>query len=324
MLKLTNMNNINIDNIIKSSAKILITSHINPDGDTLGTMCALYGAILENFKKRVDMHINSNPPYAYRDMPFLNLAKQNYDPSLVYDLVIAVDVAAKDRMGATLSLFDKAKQTINIDHHKTNPNYGNINIVTGGAASAGLVLYQYLKKQSWKLNEKIAKCLYISILTDTGGFRYENTSSEALNAAAELIELGVNPNAVFQSIYETKTKDFIMFQANAISKAKFAHNNKIAYTTVYKKDLEQYASAGDFTEGLVERLRIIDEVEVAFLVKEIDSKTSKISMRSKKIDVAEICAKFDGGGHTFAAGCVMKNSVENSAKKLINLLEERL
>lgn len=318
------MNNINIDDIIKKASKILITSHINPDGDTLGTMCALYGAILENFKKHADMHINSNIPFAYRDMPYLKKAKQDYNSSLVYDLVIAVDVAAKDRMGTTLQLFEKAKQTINIDHHKTNPKYGDINLVIGGAASAGLVLYNYLKTHNWKLNKDIAECLYISLLTDTGGFKYENTSADALKASAELIELGVNPNTVYKSVYETKTKDFVMFQANAISKAKFKHNNKIAYTTIYKKDLEQYKSSTDFTEGLVERLRVIDEVEVSFLVKEIDSKTSKVSMRSKNIDVAEICAIFNGGGHTYAAGCIVKNSIEGTVKKLITLLEERL
>lgn len=320
MLELVNMNMIN--DSIKSATKILITSHINPDGDTIGTMCALYGAILLNFKKQADMFINSKVPFAYRDTPFVEKAHSEYDKSLVYDLAISVDVAAKDRMGNSEVLFDKAKTTINIDHHKTNPQYGNINLVDGNAASAGLVLYKFFKENNWKINKEIAECLYISILTDTGGFRYENTSAEALKATAELIEYGVNPNSIYKSIYETKTKDFIIFQANAIAKAKFAKNNKIAYTTVYKKDLENYSSAEDFTEGLVERLRVIDDVEVAFIVKEIDSKTSKVSMRSKTTDVAKICSLFNGGGHTFAAGCVVKSSVDNTIKKLLGIIEE--
>ena len=302
----------------------MITSHINPDGDTLGTMCALYGAIYERYKKNVDMHINSNVPYAYRDLPFVEKAKMSYDNSLVYDLVISVDVAAKDRMGATVVLFDKAKSTINIDHHKTNPKFADINLVESDAASAGQVLYRYFKENDWKLNKEIAECLYVSILTDTGGFRYENTSAEVLRIASELIELGINPNKIFKSVYETKTKDFIMFQANAIAKAKFSKDNKIAYTTVYKKDLEKYSSTEDFTEGLVERLRVIDDVEVSFIVKEIDSKTSKLSFRSKNLDVAEICAQFGGGGHTFAAGCVMKSSVDGCIKKILSILEEKV
>lgn len=307
---------------IKNAQKILITSHINPDGDTIGTMCALYGAILLNLKKQADMFINGKVPFAYRDTPFIEKARSDYDKSLVYDLVICVDIAAKDRMGNSEILFDKAKNTINIDHHKTNPNYATINLVEGGAASAGLVLYKFFKDQNWKINKEIAECLYISILTDTGGFRYENTSADALKATAELIEYGINPNSIYKSIYETKSKDFIIFQANAIARAKFFHYNKTAYTTVYKKDLENYSSSEDFTEGLVERLRVIDEVEIAFIAKEIDSKTTKISMRSKNIDVAKICAEFNGGGHTFAAGCVMKSSVEYSIKKLLDIIEK--
>lgn len=318
------MNKINFDDIIKKSSKILITSHINPDGDTLGAMCALYSGIYENFKKQADMFISSKVPYTYRDLPFVNLAKSSYDKSLVYDLVISVDVAAKDRMGESIELFDKAKMTLNIDHHKTNPLYGKENLVDPSAASAGMILYKYFKKNNWKINLQIAECLYVSILTDTGGFRYENTSAEVLRIASELVELGVNPNKIFKSVYETKTKDNVMFQADIVSKAKFCNNDKIAYAVVYKKDLEKYVSTEDFTEGLVERLRGIDSVEVAFLVKEIDSKSCKISMRSKNIDVAEVCATFDGGGHTFAAGCVIKSSVSLAVKKIVNLLNERV
>ena len=115
-----------------------------------------------------------------------------------------------------------------------------------------------------------------------------------------------------------------MFQSDIISKAKFCSDDKIAYAVVYKKDLEKYKSTEDFTEGLVEKLRAIDTVEVAFLVKEIDSKSCKISMRSKNIDVAEICASFSGGGHTFAAGCVVKAPVSSAVKKIINLVNEKV
>ncbi len=318
------MNKINIDDIIKRASKILITSHINPDGDTLGTMCALYGGIKENFKKPVDMYIASKLPYMYRDLPFITLAKNNYDKSLIYDLVISVDIAAKDRMGEIVELFDKACMTINLDHHKTNPGYGKINIIDSSAASAGLILYNYFKENNWKITKEIAECIYVSILTDTGGFKYENTTAETLKTAGELVKLGVNPNKIYKSIYETKTKDNIMFQANTISRAKFCNNDKIAYITIYKKDLENYKDTEDFTEGLVEKLRTIDSVGVSFLVKEIDSKNSKVSMRSKNIDVAEICTRFGGGGHTYAAGCVVKSSVNTTVKKILNLLNEKI
>lgn len=318
------MSNINIDDTIKSASKILITSHINPDGDTLGSMCALYNGIKENFKKQADMFIASKVPYTYRDLPFVNLSKREFDKSLVYDVVISVDVAAKDRMGEAVELFDKARCRINIDHHKTNHGYGDINIIDSAASSAGMILFKYFREHNWNISKDTAECLYISILTDTGGFKYENTTAETLKIAGELITLGVNPNKIYKSIYETKTKDNVMFQAGAVSRAKFCNNDKIAYITIYKKDLEGYQSTEDFTEGLVEKLRTIDSVDAAFLVKEIDSKNSKVSMRSKELDVAEICAQFGGGGHTYAAGCVIKSSVNTSVKKILNLIKERV
>ena len=318
------MSKINIDDTIKQASKILITSHINPDGDTLGSMCALYNAIKDKYKKQADMYMPSKLPYTYRDLPFVNLARNQYDKSLVYDVVICVDIAAKDRMGEAIELFNRAHCTINIDHHKTNPGYADINIIDSNASSAGMILYKYFCENNWPISKDTAECLYVSILTDTGGFKYENTSAETLRIAGGVVELGVNPNKVYKSVYETKTKDNVMFQSGAVCRAKFCENDSIAYITVYKKDLEGYSSTEDFTEGLVEKLRTIDSVDAAFLVKEIDSGTSKVSMRSKYLDVAEICAQFGGGGHTYAAGCVIKSSVNTAVKKILNLIKERV
>ena len=154
-------------------------------------------------------------------------------------------------------------------------------------------------------------------MTDTGNFRFENTSANVFRAAAELVELGANPNYIYKQCYETKTKNFVLFQNYCVNKAVFLNDNKIAYTTVYKKDLEKFSAGDDYTDGIAETLRAIDSTDVAFVAKEVDSKFTKISMRSKKIDVAEICAKFGGGGHTFAAGCTIKSSVDEAVKKLL-------
>ena len=138
-----------------------------------------------------------------------------------------------------------------------------------------------------------------------------------MRAAAELIDLGANPNLIYKNCYESKTKNFVMFQNYCVNKAEFLNENKIAYTTVYKKDLEKFSAGDDYTDGIAETLRAIDTTEVAFVVKEVDSKTTKVSMRSKKIDVAKICETFGGGGHTFAAGCTIKANIEDSIKKLL-------
>lgn len=310
--------NCNLDDIIKSSGKILLLSHMNPDGDTLGSMCALYSMIYKRFKKKADMNVVSNVPLNYKFLPNINLAQRYYDKSLVYDLVITLDVAAIDRVMDSKIFFDKAKCTINIDHHKTNPGFGDFQLIEPEASSCGEVLYNYFQANGWELTKDAAICLYTAIMTDTGNFRFENTSANVFRAAANLVEAGANPNYIYKQCYETKTKNFVMFQNYCVNKAVFLEDNKIAYTTVYKKDLEKFSAGDDYTDGIAETLRAIDSTEVSFVVKEVDTKLTKVSMRSKKVDVAEVCAKFGGGGHTFAAGCTIKAGIEDSIKKLLN------
>lgn len=308
----------NLDNIIKSSKKILLLSHVNPDGDTLGSMCAMYSMIYDRFKIKADMSVVSNVPYNYQFLPNINLAQRYYDPSLVYDLVIALDVASKERLRDSGIFFDKAKVTVNIDHHKTNPGYGDYQIIEPEASSTGEVLYNYFKKYDWEINKEAAECLYVAIMTDTGNFRFENTSSNSLRAAADLVDAGANPNILYKQCYETKTKNLVMFQNYCVNKAEFLNDNKIVYTAVYKKDLEKFSGGDDYTDGIAETLRAIDSTEVAFVVKEVESKITKVSMRSKHIDVAKICETFGGGGHTYAAGCTIKSGINETIKKILN------
>jgi phosphoesterase RecJ-like protein len=307
----------NLDDIIKSAKKILLLSHVNPDGDTLGSMCAMYSMLEKRFKKKVDMSIVSNVPFNYHFLPNIDKAQRYFDSSLVYDLVITLDVAAIDRVRDAKILFDRAKCRINIDHHKTNPKYGDYNLIETEASSCGEVLFNYFKRNNWEITEDAAVCLYTAIMTDTGNFRFENTSPNALRAAADLIEFGANPNKLYKLCYESKTKNLVMFQNYCVNKAEFLNDNKIVYTTVYKKDLEKFSAGDDYTDGIAETLRAIDSTEVSFVVKEVDSKTTKVSMRSKKIDVAKICENFGGGGHTFAAGCTIKASIKDSINKIL-------
>ena len=307
----------NLDDIIKSSKKILLLSHVNPDGDTLGSMCALYAMILNRYKKKVDMSVVSNIPFNYNFLPYIKLAQRYFDSSLVYDLVIALDIAAIERARDSKIFFDRAKCTVNIDHHKTNPKYGDYQIIEPNASSCGEVLFNFFKKNNWEITNEAAICLYTAIMTDTGNFRFENTSPSALRAAAELIEKGANPTQIYKFCYESKSKNLVMFQNFCVNKAEFINDNKIAYTTVYKKDLEKFSAGDDYTDGIAETLRAIDTTEVSFVLKEVDSKTTKVSMRSKRLDVAKICEIFGGGGHTFAAGCTIKSSVKDSIEKLL-------
>lgn len=310
------------DNIIKISKNILIISHVNPDGDTLGTMCALRSAIYSQYKKKPEMLILSKIPKIYEFLPNIKEAKtlDMLDKSREYDLVITVDVASLDRIIDAQILFEKAKFTVNIDHHRTNNNYGDLSFIEPNASSSGEVLYKILKKLEWQLQDKnldTLTCIYVAILTDTGGFRFENTNTKVFKVAAELTDMGISPRELYKKCYESKSKAVVLFQNYCISNAVFLKDDKIAYALIYKKDMEKFGVGDDSTDGIAEALRAITSTEVSFVLRETDSKTCKISMRSKNIDIAEICSKFGGGGHKFAAGCTIKGSCEEAIKKIL-------
>ncbi len=315
-----------LDFSIKNSKNILLVSHINPDGDTLGSMCGLHSLILDNYKKQCDMTAVSQIPNVYKFLPYIDKVKHisDIDSSREYDLVINLDVAAPDRCVEAQVLFNKAKETINIDHHKTNPNYAKLNIVDPQASATSEVLVGIAQKLDWKISQKSAICLYVGILTDTGSFKFSNTTSRTLEYAGKLLDAGVCASDIYQKCYETNSKDMVLFQSFCINKAEFTNNDKIAYTIVYKKDLEKFNNNGeDFTDGLTEKLRAIATTEIAFVVKELNAGTSKVSMRSRTKDIAQICTALGGGGHTLAAGALIKATPQKAVKMILNEINNK-
>ncbi|SRR5574344_1126685 len=314
-----------INDIIKTSKNILIISHVNPDGDTLGAMCSVWGFIKSEYKKQANMLMLGKLPAIYENIPYIKFAKsiEDYDKSREFDLVITVDVASLDRIIDAKIFFEKAKFTVNIDHHETNNRFGDIALVKDTSSTCE-VLFDFFEAIGFKIDLEIATSLYYGILTDTGGFRFTNTTSRVLEIASELLKKGVNPQEVFKYCYETKSKEMVLLQNYCVSKACFENNNKIVYTTIYKKDMERFGAKDEHTDGIAETLRGIISTEVSFVVKEVDEKICKISMRSKNIDIAKVCEQFNGGGHKHAAGCTIKASCKNATEKLLEILKREV
>lgn len=315
-----------LDISIKNSKNILLVSHMNPDGDTLGSMCGLFSIIKDNYKKKCDMAAVSKVPAIYNFIPYIEEVKyiENFDLSREYDLVINLDVAALNRCGDAQILFNKAKKTINIDHHETNINYGNLNFVEPEASATAEVIVELSLSLNWKISSKTAVCLYTGIMTDTGCFKFSNTTQKTMEYAGKLLSYGVQPSVIYQKCYESNSKDMVLFQSYCVNKTKFLNNDKIAYTVVYKKDLEKYNYNGeDFTDGLTEKLRAIQSTEIAFVVKELNATTSKLSMRSKNLNIANVCSVFGGGGHKLAAGAVIKANVADSVKMILEEISKQ-
>lgn len=311
---------------IAKAKNILILSHVNPDGDTISASLALTLFIEKYFNINAKLTYIGKIPDIYEFLPsvdkFINMNK--IDKNQVFDLAIAVDVASKDRLNGAITLFDNAKNTINIDHHRTNNNYGKLNIVNPKACSAGQVIFDLIEELEYAIPEDIAICLYTSILTDTGGFKYENTSIRTLETAAKLVSLGVNPCILYRACYESKPQKMVQFQAFAISNATFLKGGKIAYTLITKDSMKQFDALDEYTDGISEVLRQINTVEASMVLKETNDNYTKVSLRSKNIDVSKIASNFNGGGHKFAAGCTIKKPIDVALNKLLDYLNEEV
>lgn len=311
---------------IEQAESIIVFSHVSPDGDTLGSNLAISLMIEKYFNKKVDSTYVGVLPSLYSYMPDFDrfIDVQTIDKTKKYDLAIAVDVASKDRMVSGTTLFDNAKFKVNIDHHKTNIGYADINIIDGDAACVGIILYRIFKTWNLEIPTDVARCIYTSLLTDTGGFKYENTTPETFMLAADLVALGVSPTFEFRSCYETKPQSMVQFQAYVVSNATFYNSGKIAFAKITRGDMSKFGATDDYTEGIVEVLRTSKNVEIAAILKETKEGYTKVSLRSKTVDVTPIVIDFGGGGHTFAAGCTIKKPIAIAFDKLLKRVQSEL
>ena len=305
---------------IQEAKNILLISHIGPDGDTIGSTLAMANIINSNFEnKNVHFVIQHKVPDIYKFLPNTdNAILTNREVEIsCYDLAIGIDCAAKKRMGYFEPIFDKAKFKINIDHHETNNAYGDINAIVGNASSTGEILFDFAKKTDLKITKDAAICLYTAILTDTGAFRYSNTTANTLFVASQLIEKGANAHDIYEACFEARPLEMLKVSSQALANAKFICENKIAYSVVDRKMLDEFNAKDEHLEGIPEILRGAMPVEISFVLKETIKGEAKFSFRSKTIDVASLCEEFGGGGHKLAAGCVLNTTLEDALKQVL-------
>lgn len=312
-------------NLINNSSNILIITHVNPDGDTLGSACALKSFIGDKSDILIQINDNFNFPSSYSFLPEINKSINLSDiKDRKYDLIIAVDVASKDRIiNEAAKLFDSIENTIVIDHHKTNKGFAKLDYVKGGISSTGEVLYDLFEKLNIKITSDIATCLYTAILTDTGCFKYESTTEHTFEIAKKLSQTGISTSGIADLCYTNKPKNLILFQNYIITNAHFCLNDKVACALVTKDAIEKYNAKDEYTEGIAETLRSIAGVELAFVLKETPNGT-KVSIRSKETDATKITDKFGGGGHKRAAGCTIKLKINAAQEALIAAAKELL
>ncbi len=297
---------------LKAANKIVVTAHVNPDGDAIGSTIALY-QILKALGKDVTIYIDDKLPKNFVTMPGAEDIKRPVEGEKISaDLLVILDTAP-DRVGKVIEVCDAP--ILNIDHHVTNNNAENFLYVDATASATCEIIFYFSKILGVELTLNMAVCLYIGMATDTGFFNYSNTKPATFKAAAELVELGVMPNLVSENL-ERRTAHEIKILSLALQTTKLYFGGKVAGMFVDEK----LSAQSDNTEGLIDLIRVIEGVEVAFLLKFKAKKICRVSMRSKTVDVSKIAQRLGGGGHVRAAGCTIEENFDDAKKILIDAI----
>lgn len=312
---------------IKESNSILITMHETPDGDAMGSTLGLY-LFLKSIKK--DVTVFSLDPVPRR-LSFLKGSKDvktkfNDIENKNFDLFFVLDSADLDRLSWDAKNFKNYKKLINIDHHVSNKDFGDLNYVVSNASCTGELIYQVITNFNEKAIDKdIANSLLTAIYDDTGGLRYPSTSAVTLSIASNLVTLGASPAFISENLYFKKSLSKVNLMKKVLLSLNVKMDGRVAYLVMKKEDMESLGAKHEDSEGLIDYPRSIDGVEVSFFLKEMKKDEYRISFRSRgTVDVNVFCSRFNGGGHKNASACTINGNLDevlgNILKELKNVL----
>jgi phosphoesterase RecJ-like protein len=305
---------------IRGHDHFLIISHVSPDGDALGSTFAM-AALLDAMDKKF-LLLNEDPlPDKFNFLPYANQLKRSKAVDPKGKTILALDAADRGRLGEIEKRLDSSNTIVNIDHHPTNDRYGHLNVVRAEAAATAEVIYDLVQVLGIPVNRDMATALYAGMLTDTGGFRYSNTSAVLLEKAAHLISSGASPSVLSDRLLETLTIGHVKLLKRALEKMRFIQSEKICLISITQADLAESHAVPEDVDGIVSLPRSIEGVEVGVVLKEKSNEEIKVSLRSRQqVDVSKVALQFGGGGHKRAAGFTIHGSLEQAERTVIGAL----
>jgi len=308
-----------IGRALREHQHFAILSHVRPDGDALGSQLAL-ALSLQQLGKNVRVWNEEGMLEKYSFLPRAELLTKPPAIADDVDVAIALDTAIQNRLGTAFAAVGSAKIWINIDHHRSNPSYGDLVIIDPSAPATGEIIFRLIKSQGLPFNHDIAENLYAAISTDTGSFQYPKTSAFTFEIAAELVRAGgLDVGRLSQQLYESYPRRRLELLRELLRTMRFSECDRVASFSLSSKTAAELAALPEDNEGLIDHLRAIRGVIVAVFFEELADGKVRLSMRSKDeaIDVCAICQKFGGGGHTLAAGARIRGSLAEVEEKVL-------
>lgn len=319
--------------LIDKAGRVLVTTHIRPDGDACGCMVAIREA-LTKFGKEVKLLLLSAVPEWYEfifdsDVPVLgedvSLEQLQNGEFGVFDLVIIVDVNSENQLpGFAEYLKGERKTVLAIDHHLTSDGLGDVELTDTSAAATGLILYDFFKYANWEISEQIATALFVAIATDTGWFRFNNTDGRVYRECAELFDAGVKPDEVYHNLYHNFSIQRFRLMTCMLSSLELHLDGRVATQQITQQDFQDTGADYSDTENLIDECRRVGSVEAAVLFVEAPDGQIRCSLRSTgSIDVRKVAKEFGGGGHKMAAGVHLELPMDEAKEQVVGKIKEQ-
>ncbi len=309
--------------VLKSQRECLIFPHIMPDGDTIGSCLALHRFLIDKGHKA---YIVLEDVIPFDIMGFIHETIYTMDAFMALkinpDVVFCIDFSDLERLGEKRATLMANRLSICLDHHKTNTFFADLNVVDYQASATGEIIFELIKLSGTPFTKAYAEPLYVALSTDTGSFKYSNTTARTHFIASQLYETGIDAAEINRTLYQNTPFHRLRLHADAMNHLELFHKNTCALIHVSLEMLDHCHALPQDSDGLVELIRDIKGVELVVFLKEIEPQIIKISMRSKKvIDVSAIATNFNGGGHKHAAGFTLNMSLKEALNKVRILIE---
>ncbi len=309
---------------VRSGFRFLISTHLNPEGDAIGSVLAL-GLVLEDLGKKVLVLTQDPIPPQLTFLPGVKQILHQAPENGRFDVGFALDCGDKTRLGVEFSKVKEIDKIVNIDHHVSNSYFGDINLVDPMASSTAEIIFDLLRTLPVVMTPAVAENIYVGILTDTGSFHYSHTSPKTFAVAKACLQAGVDPWKVAEKVYETQPLARLRLLPLVLATLEVDGDGRVPYVVVTQKMMEESGASVALTEDFINFPRSLEGSEVALLFRELSPEKYRVSLRSRgNVDVARIAAGFQGGGHPQAAGCTVEGSLSQVKGKILDRVKAAL
>jgi len=309
---------------IGESRSIVLACHVNPDGDALGSMLGLALALIPLGKDLVCLS-QDGVPDILRFLPGVERIATATDVP-AFDLALVVDSGELARVGETVQpLVARARRIVDIDHHVTAGAFGDIRVLDAHAASTAEIVYALLQTLDVPITSDIATCLFTGIITDTGSFRFQNVTPNTLRVAAKLLEAGAPPAHISENVFDNRTFAATRLLGLALSALSQTPDGQVVWTHITAQNFRTLGATDQDTEGVVNYVRGVRGAEVGILFREMEGGSIRVSLRAREsVNVAEVAARFGGGGHRMASGCTLDVPLAEAEQAVVSAVQQAL